>query len=176
MLWKSLGRGTGLQANYYSTGDWTGTPVISRVDPTLNFAWNAHNNVVNSPLEGDPYYSVTWNGTLTPRRTGWHMFNLANVVSGTLLVNNTMVDRRAHNGNDRILWLQAAKAYPIKFGYTSSPDWGVHPSSVNGIILQWVEPETNGTWAVIPQSQLSPVSPVASSGTKHKMTVEKSTK
>ena len=72
-------------------------------------------------------------------------------------VNGIAVDGPDHwpwNTSGRALWLEAGKPYSLKLdGYH-------HPTQEGkGLSLQWSEPETNGTYTLIPTSQLSPEPP-----------------
>jgi beta-glucosidase len=57
----------GLTGEYFNSPDLTGTPVATRVDPQVNFDWNAA-----SPLPGisPNAFSVRWTGTLSVPTTG----------------------------------------------------------------------------------------------------------
>ncbi|CAA9486139.1 MAG: internalin, putative [uncultured Solirubrobacteraceae bacterium] len=56
---------TGLKAEYFDATDLTGSPVVTRIDPTIDFNWGLSEPV---PGVGDTF-SVRWTGTVTPRYT-----------------------------------------------------------------------------------------------------------
>jgi beta-glucosidase len=63
----------GLKAEYFASPDFSGQPVVSRIDPQIQFDWNAA-----SPVPGlsSNAFSVRWNGTLTPPGPGEYIFTL----------------------------------------------------------------------------------------------------
>ncbi len=67
-------RGTGLRAQYYSNSSFQGKPVLTRIDPQIDFDWNAA-----SPTPGIPAndFSVRWTGTFTPPKLGDYEFNIS---------------------------------------------------------------------------------------------------
>lgn len=66
-LHPASGSGDGLTGEYFSSMDFTGKPVVTRVDRTINFNWDKF-----APVEGlqRNNYSVRWSGTLTPPAAG----------------------------------------------------------------------------------------------------------
>jgi len=54
------GEGTGLQAEYFATPDWSGTPAVTRIDEQVFFDW------IKSPVEGLPprQFSARWKGAI----------------------------------------------------------------------------------------------------------------
>ncbi|QMV20462.1 glycoside hydrolase family 3 protein [Granulicella sp. 5B5] len=61
------GHGEGLTGEYFSTADFSGKPVLTRVDHTINFNWDKFAPVAG--LERNNF-SVRWTGTLTPPAPG----------------------------------------------------------------------------------------------------------
>jgi beta-glucosidase len=67
--------GHGLSASYYAGQGPIGSPVLTRVDPTINFAGPP---APLTPIPGTPgANSGVWTGTLTPPATGVYRFSLA---------------------------------------------------------------------------------------------------
>jgi beta-glucosidase len=62
------GQGPGLSAEYFSNRDLSGTPLLQRVDPTVNFDWESAAPVPG--IEGSATFSARWQGTLTAPETG----------------------------------------------------------------------------------------------------------
>jgi hypothetical protein len=62
----------GLQGEYFDAADLTGTPLVTRVDPTIDFDWGLAEPV---PGTGDTF-SVRWKGTITPRYTERYTFRM----------------------------------------------------------------------------------------------------
>jgi len=148
-------KGTGLLGTYFDSTDCTGTPAFTRVDPVLLF------------LPADlGKHSVRWTGTLTPRRTGWHKFQepLGWHCPNGILVDGVNVAEMKFNaanwpeggyqdGPGRAIWLEAGHPYPITVEYRTNL---ANAIGAAGVELQWAEPDTNGAFADVPQSQLNP--------------------
>jgi beta-glucosidase len=63
----------GLKAEYFSKTDLSGEPVLTRMDPQIQFDWNAA-----APAKGVPMkaFAVRWTGTLTPPAPGDYTFSV----------------------------------------------------------------------------------------------------
>jgi hypothetical protein len=72
-LMTGVGQAPGLTGEYFTNTDLSGTPVIVRTDPQVNFAWNS-----GSPAPGIPAtdWSARWTGTLTAMKSGIYTFCL----------------------------------------------------------------------------------------------------
>jgi beta-glucosidase len=64
----------GLYAEYFSGAGFTGTPILSRTDQTIDFDWNGA-----SPAKGvsSKLFSVRWTGFITPPASGTIGFNFS---------------------------------------------------------------------------------------------------
>lgn len=164
------GNGTGLLAQYWVDKSpldpgFEGEPAITRVEAApynagIDFVFSCNPPIV-SPT-GSQFWSARWTGTLTPRRTGWHMFNQSRGFHSpnAFWVNDTVVSPSGvtpiglpydlNSKAGRAIWLEAGKAYPIRVDYET------RPVPTQGVLLQWSEPETNGAFTNIPTSQLNP--------------------
>ena len=60
-------REEGLKGEYFSNADFSGTPVVTRVDKQIDFDWNAASPASGVPKTG---YSVRWTGTFTAPAPG----------------------------------------------------------------------------------------------------------
>ena len=87
-LTPSSGSGNGLFAQFYNGTGLSGTPVLSRVDPTVNFIWGGA-----SPAAGVPAtsWSAKWTGTLRPPTTGTYTFALNSDDGSRLFINGQQV-------------------------------------------------------------------------------------
>jgi beta-glucosidase len=63
----------GLKAEYFSNTNLSGEPVLTRIDPQIQFHWNAA-----APAKGVPMkaFAVRWTGTLTPPGPGNYTFSV----------------------------------------------------------------------------------------------------
>ena len=63
----------GLKAEYFSNPDLSGKPVLTRIDPQIQFDWNSA-----APAKGVPIkaFAVRWTGTLTPPGPGDYTFSV----------------------------------------------------------------------------------------------------
>jgi beta-glucosidase len=82
------GSGQGFTGTYYSTRDFSGTPIAVRTDPTLDFGVGQLGEY-SLPVPGA--LSVRWQGTLSVPATGTYHFSLDDEGSAQLYVNGTMV-------------------------------------------------------------------------------------
>jgi beta-glucosidase len=62
----------GLKAEYFDNADFSGTPVVTRVDQQINFDWNAAAPVAGTDLKG---FSVRWTGALAVPVAGDYTFS-----------------------------------------------------------------------------------------------------
>lgn len=91
------GRGHGLQGVYYATPDYW-APVLTRVDPTIDFGADPH--IPHAPpgtLAKRQYahvptpWSAKWTGTLTPPTSGLYGFSLTGSGTAELYLNGRLV-------------------------------------------------------------------------------------
>jgi beta-glucosidase len=63
----------GLKAEYFPNMELSGKPLLTRIDPQIQFDWNAA-----APAKGVPIkaFAVRWTGTLTPPRPGAYTFSV----------------------------------------------------------------------------------------------------
>jgi beta-glucosidase len=92
LLSPSAGTGNGVTATYYASPDFTGSPVATRVEPTLGFT--------SPPLpELTGVWSARFTGSFTPQTTGTHRFSVNTFGIADLYINDRLV---IHNyGRDR---------------------------------------------------------------------------
>ena len=63
----------GLKAEYFSNTNFAGEPVLTRIDPQIQFDWNAAAPARGVNMKG---FSVRWTGTLTPPGPGGYTFSV----------------------------------------------------------------------------------------------------
>jgi beta-glucosidase len=133
VLRPSSGGGSGLTGTYYASPDFTGTPVATRTDPSVD--------VSSTPVAGLPgVWSARWTGTLTPPATGDYRFslNLAGRaqlrVAGRAVINVKYADfaTTAHG----LVHLRAGQRVPIELDYSS--DRAITGGAVH---LGWAPPD-----------------------------------
>jgi glucose/arabinose dehydrogenase len=142
------GSGTGLTGDYFANKTVSGTPVLSRLDSTVNFSW-----AQGSPGPGVPVdqFSVRWTGLIKAPTTETYSFcttsddGIRLWVNGTLVVNNWTDHSQTENcGN---INLTQDQYYSIKLEFYDS-GWTATA------ILRWQTPTI--AKQVVPQVQLYP--------------------
>ncbi len=144
------GTGTGLTGNYFDNMNLSGTPVLTRIDPVVDFDWaggSPHSLVPNDA------FSVRWTGQVQARSSEVYTFYVQHDdgvrlwVDGNLLINE-WTDGAVRESSGTIP-LRIGEKYDIVLEFYE--DWGDAVCR-----LLW----STGTLpkAVIPQSQLYPSS------------------
>ena len=112
----------GLKGEYFTSGDFTGTAQVTRVDPIVNlqtFAFVRDPNAIPAP-EGMKEFSVRWTGFLTPSETGTYQIGLAGSNERMWLDGKAIVDDAVlHDPNVQTTQVQLMKGhrYPIKIEF-----------------------------------------------------------
>jgi beta-glucosidase len=57
----------GLKGEYFASPNFSGAPVVTRIDPQIDFDWNAASPVPGAPLKD---FGVRWSGTITAPAAG----------------------------------------------------------------------------------------------------------
>ncbi len=146
------GAGTGLTAQYWTNTSFSGTPPVTRTDPTLNFAWRYK----GSPAPTVPVdnFSARWTGSIQPQYSDTYTFLTASDetvrlwVDGRLIIDNTTPHSATVNRGT--ISLEAGRRYSIRVDYTE----------VTGeayLKLLWFSP--NLGQRIVPASQLYPSGP-----------------
>jgi uncharacterized protein (DUF1800 family) len=157
--------GTGLTANYWkhpgttsNTPYFTGAPVISRIDPVVNFdsavaAWPGP--PITSGTTSN-YFSSRWEGELLPEYSQAYTFytssdNGARLwVNGQLLINNWPPAAVSTSELSMVLPLEAGKRYPVVLEHFNN-------TTTHRAILSWQS--ASQPKQVIPQARLFPDTP-----------------
>lgn len=121
------GQGHGLFGQYYASLDFSGAPLLERLD-TIFDTWG----ISFAPLEPAPRpFSIRWRGALTPRQTGRHTFSLDNAgicrlyLDGQVLLENASQYNSPYEALPRRtveLDLTAGQAYDLQLEYIA-PAW-----------------------------------------------------
>lgn len=108
----------GLSAQYWANIEMSGAPVLTRVDPQVDFGWT-----LNSPGRGVPYdwYSARWEGVLTAPATGARAIAVEGNDGYRLWIDDTLrIDRwrKASYGTQRARVVMApGSSHRVKLEY-----------------------------------------------------------
>ena len=139
----------GLKAEYFSAPDFRAPPLVTRVDPQIDFDWNAASPVPDVPPHA---FAVRWSGTLTPPAAGDYTFtvtlagcypcsdreNFTIYLDGKQVATNTTNEKsesRPSSTPEFKLHFGDASAHAFRVEYT-------HRSELfgAGITLNWIPP------------------------------------
>jgi beta-glucosidase len=111
----------GLTAEYFSNPSLSGSPVVTRVDPSLDFVWNNISPAPGVPVEN---FSVRWSGVLVPAVDGDYRLGATAdggyrfYFDGKLLLDDwVFYSRRGQRTITSLVHLQAGHSYPVKLEY-----------------------------------------------------------
>ena len=134
LLKPTSGEGNGVTATYYSTPDFTGSPVAQRVEPNIDFA--------APPLpQLTGVWSARYTGTFTPTTSGTHRFSLNTIGIADVYLNNRRV-LHAY-GRDRapvmhaLIELTAGQPVSIRVDYVAQK----LPRRVTSLQVGWLAPD-----------------------------------
>jgi hypothetical protein len=118
---KAIWNGNGLTARYFNlayTENFAGTPVLERIDTSINFNWAAASP---DPLVRTDQFSVQWTGFVQPRTSGNYTFFVNSNDGVRLYVNNQLlIDRWAPQVTTEAqgsINLDAGTQYAIRLEY-----------------------------------------------------------
>jgi len=140
----------GLLGEYFDNPTLSGTPVLTRVDPNIDFTWWG-----NSPGPGVPAtnWSARWTGALVPTTTGIATLALTSDDGSRLFISDTLVIDNWGEHGDQARWatiqLAAGQAYPIRIEYFQA-------SGHSDVHFQWCPPpDIESAVAVASQSDVA---------------------
>jgi beta-glucosidase len=129
-LTPASGTGHGLTAEYFALPDLTGTPAITRVDPTVQ--------VNGNPPGLSGTWSARWTGTFTPTVSGLQRFSFNGSGIARLYIDNKLVLSAANQLYITAVDLPAGKPVPIRVEYVAKSGFaGLFPVSLK---LGWSPP------------------------------------
>ena len=122
--------GHGLLATYYNTADWSGDPVETRVDSTIDYSGAPLTSFARQATSGAgggfarPAWSATWVGSLTPAATGTYRFSVACGGTAELYVDDrpvvTVMRADFPMTAQGLIHLVGGRAVPIELKYSSA--------------------------------------------------------
>ncbi|HTE11700.1 MAG TPA: PA14 domain-containing protein, partial [Chitinophagaceae bacterium] len=148
--------GAGLQGVYYNGITLAGTPLLTRIDPTINFKFDWDQQpIILSPAPGivpDDFYSVRWTGFVQPLYAETYTFYTNSDDGIRLWVNNVLlvdswIDQDASIQRSGSIALLAGQKYDIKIEFYEKAGASVTK-------LYWSSASTPK--AIVPESQLYP--------------------
>jgi beta-glucosidase len=110
----------GLTGEYFANATLEGKPIVTHVDPGIDFTWNG---VAPAPGVSDGEFSVRWSGELIPPSTGGYRFGLRSeggyglrlYLGGKCLIDEWT--RSGEGGLTPLVHLERGQAYPIRVEY-----------------------------------------------------------
>ncbi|MFU8853670.1 glycoside hydrolase family 3 C-terminal domain-containing protein [Micromonospora sp. SL1-18] len=116
------GSGNGLLGRYYNNENRSGSPVLTRTDPNIDFTWGTGNNAVSpGPGVNATHWSAEWTGTLTAAETGVYTFTLNSDDGSWLYLDGKLVIDNGGNHGPRTrkgtISLVAGQKYQLKVDY-----------------------------------------------------------
>ena len=147
VLTPSSGTGPGLLGQYWSNGNFSGTPTVTRVDPTVD--------VTAPPISpAPPGWSAKWTGTLTPTVSGLYRFTLSEAGIATLKIAGQTFGPAYREATQFIVGpsyvvngtvqLTANQSVPVEIDYSSNSGLFSHE-----IHFGWQTPSTSGIPAAV---------------------------
>jgi beta-glucosidase len=103
----------GLKAEYFAGKEFQGQPILTRMDPTVDFGWESR----PSAPEGAKEYSVRWTGFITPTQSGKYTIGLDGLADRLYLDGKLVVDdstMHAPQPKTAELQLEKGHKYAIK--------------------------------------------------------------
>ena len=111
----------GLTAEFFTNPTLSGSPLVTRVDPSLDFEWNNISPAPGIPVEN---YSARWTGEFVAPVDGDYRLGAASdggfrlFFDGKLLIDDwVLYGQRGERTFTTLVHLQAGHAYPIKLEY-----------------------------------------------------------
>lgn len=107
----------GLLGEYFNNAKLEGIPVVSRIDPKVDFRWGAASPAPGIVSDG---FSVRWTGTLTAPRSGTYYLDgfgddgTRLVLDGRVLFDSWGLPRKTYTAE---VTLEAGRTYPVRFEY-----------------------------------------------------------
>ena len=151
----SSGTGPGLLGTYWSNGDFSGAPVLTRVDPTVDLS--------GAPSQTGSPWSARWTGTVMPAQTGLYRFSLSESGLATLRIAGqtfgpayreaTQFITGPHYVVQGTVRLTAGTPAPVEIDYSSKS--GLFSQEIH---FGWAQPSESGIPAAVAAAREADVS------------------
>jgi beta-glucosidase len=144
----------GLSGTYFTSQNLSGTPLLTRTDPSVDFNFTDATRPTGLQAE---HFSIRWTGIITAPMTGSYIFNVRVDDGCRLWIGDTLVVDQWQNGAARSasgsIDLAAGKVYPIKLEYYQDRGDAL-------VSLSWLTPDDNslpfaGAAAVAKQADIA---------------------
>jgi hypothetical protein len=135
--------GTGLRGEYFPKANFAGTPLLSRVDTTVDFTRHLD---WPSSLENSKPHSARWSGWIRPAFTGMYTFHVF-VPGARIVISNQVVQSGTPAASHQIK-LESGRYYPVVM---EVPDLDV-PGFDGVIQFEWTSP--HGVRFLVPRALL----------------------
>ncbi|MBV8352940.1 MAG: glycoside hydrolase family 3 C-terminal domain-containing protein, partial [Verrucomicrobia bacterium] len=156
---------TGLQGQYFTSNDLSGSPALTRIDPEVNFDWTVTGAIPPViPPADQATFSARWTGQVRPTFTGDHLFKVRAdggirlYVNSQLLVDTFLSPMPPPFYGTTIpsfakIYLQAGQAYDVRLEYRRTTGFPGNSGALQGVQFSWaplvVPPELSTYDAVV---------------------------
>ncbi|HUI44113.1 MAG TPA: glycoside hydrolase family 3 C-terminal domain-containing protein [Terriglobia bacterium] len=137
----------GLKAEYFANTDFSGSPVLTRIDPQIQFDWDAASPAPGVPMKA---FAVRWTGTLTPPGPGDYTFGIdaahcypcGDKETFRVFLDGKPVSESSHTN---FSWSPKVPVIPVHFDDTAPHDFRLEythtaPLFAAGVTLTWKPP------------------------------------
>jgi beta-glucosidase len=137
----------GLKAQYFANTDFSGSAVLTRIDPQIQFDWDAASPAPGVPMKA---FAVRWTGTLTPPGPGNYTFGIDaphcypcdDKETFRVYLDGKLVSESSHTNFD---WTPKIPQIPVHFDDVSPHEFRLEythsaPLFAAGVTLSWKPP------------------------------------
>ncbi len=137
----------GLKAEYFANTDFSGSPVLTRTDPQIQFDWDAAAPAPDVPMKA---FAVRWSGTLTPPGPGDYTFGIdaahcypcGDKETFRVFLDGKLLSESSHSN---FSWKPKVPEIPVHFNDTAAHDFRLEythaaPLFAAGVTLTWKPP------------------------------------
>ena len=137
----------GLKAEYFANTDFSGSPVLARTDPQIQFDWDAASPSPSIPMKA---FAVRWTGVLAPPGPGDYTFGIdaphcypcGDQETFRVFLDGKLVNESRHSN---FSWQPGVPQIPVHFNDTAPHDFKLEythsaPLFAAGVTLTWKPP------------------------------------